>query len=196
MDRIAEDGPERDPDRIEEQLMVLLARQGNGDAFRGLVDRYDRRLLYFVRRILGESDGAFDVLQSVWLTVHRKFRRLKSPEAFRVWIYRIAHDRAVTELRRRTRRPVLFEDVAAVEPIVETGSEQAAFENAELVHAALRDLSIDHRRVLTLHFLEEMPVEEIAEVVGRPPGTVKSRLHYARTALRRRIEELLNDSPA
>jgi RNA polymerase sigma-70 factor (ECF subfamily) len=66
----------------------------------------------------------------------------------------------------------------------------AAFDNAELVHVALQDLSVDHRRVLTLRFLEDMSIEEIAEVVGLSSGTVKSRLHYAKFALRRRIEEL------
>jgi RNA polymerase sigma-70 factor (ECF subfamily) len=68
------------------------------------------------------------------------------------------------------------------------------FENAELVHVALSALSVDHRRVLTLRFLEEMTVEEIAEVIGCNPGTVKSRLHYARISLRRRIEDLTNES--
>jgi len=182
-----------DLDRIEERLMVLLAQQGDRDAFGRLMDRYDKRLLYFVRRILGETDGALDMLQSVWLIVHRRLRRLQSPDAFRVWVYRIAHDQAVTELRKKTRRPVLFEESEASEPLDAAGLDESAFDNAELVHVALRDLSVDHRRVLTLRFLEDMSIEEIAEVVGRGAGTIKSRLHYAKAALRRRIEELLDD---
>jgi RNA polymerase sigma-70 factor, ECF subfamily len=181
-----------DLDRIEERLTVLLAQQGDRDALSRLVDRYDKRLLYFVRRILGESDGALDLLRSVWLIVHRRLRRLQSPEAFRVWLYRIAHDQAVTELRRKTRRPLVFEEPEATEPLDSASLDDAAFEKAELVHVALRDLSVDHRRVLTLRFLEDMSIEEIADVVGCGPGTVKSRLHYAKLALRRRIEELLN----
>ena len=75
-------------------------------------------------------------------------------------------------------------------PVVSDASvDDAAFENAELVHQAnCTGLSVDHRRVLTLRFLEDMTIEEIAEVVGCSPGTVKSRLHYAKLALRRRIE--------
>ncbi len=83
-----------------------------------------------------------------------------------------------------------FEDVPAGPP--DAAVEDATFDDAELVHAALVGLSVDHRRVLTLRFLEDMPIEEIAEVVGCAPGTVKSRLHYAKLALRRRIEELLD----
>jgi RNA polymerase sigma-70 factor (ECF subfamily) len=177
--------------QAEERLIVLLAQQGDRDAFRRLVDLYDGRLLYFVRRILGGADGALDVLQSVWLEVHRKFAHLRSPDAFRTWLYRVAHDQAVTELRRKTRRPILFEEIPACPPDVAHEAEPV-FDNAELVHAGLLGLSVDHRRVLTLHFLEGMPVEEIAEVVGCSAGTVKSRLHYAKAALRRRIEEMLD----
>jgi RNA polymerase sigma-70 factor (ECF subfamily) len=182
-----------DLDRIEERLTVLRAQRGDLEAFRRLVDSYDRRLLYFVRRILGETDGALDILQSVWLIVHRKLGELQSTNAFRVWLYRLAHDQAVTEIRRRDKRPRSFEEIDACQPLDTTGDEGAAFDDAELVHVALEYLSVDHRRVLTLRFLEDMPVEEIAEVVGCSPGTVKSRLHYAKMALRRRIEELLDD---
>ncbi|MBL8851130.1 MAG: sigma-70 family RNA polymerase sigma factor, partial [Planctomycetaceae bacterium] len=65
--------------------------------------------------------------------------------------------------------------------------------NAELVHAALGALSVDHRRVLTLRFLEDMSIEDIAAVLSCSHGTIKSRLHYAKAALRRRIEELSHD---
>src|SRR5262245_57515813 len=90
----------------QEQLTVLLAQQGQRAALTQLIDVYDQRLLYFVRRILGDADGALDVLQSTWLTVHRKIGTLKSPAAFKVWLYRIAHDAAISELRRKLKRPV------------------------------------------------------------------------------------------
>jgi RNA polymerase sigma-70 factor (ECF subfamily) len=68
-------------------------------------------------------------------------------------------------------------------------SPDSELDAADVVHAALRALSLDHRRVLTLHFLEDMSVEEVAEVLATNTGTVKSRLHYARAAMRRWIEE-------
>ncbi len=74
---------------------VDRARRGDGEAFRTLVEAYDRRLLYFVRRLLGDSEEAFDVVQQIWLHVHRHLCSLRTPRAFRVWLYRIAHDRAV-----------------------------------------------------------------------------------------------------
>src|SRR5215207_3321181 len=122
-----------DVHELEERLTVLLAGQGDREAFRTLVDRYDRRLLYFVRRILGETDGALDILQSVWLTVHQGLWKLQATTAFRVWLYRIAHDRAVTELRRKTRRPLLFEEIDPCQHPDTAGDEEGAFDNAELV---------------------------------------------------------------
>jgi RNA polymerase sigma-70 factor (ECF subfamily) len=119
--------------------------------------------------------------------------KLQSAAAFRVWVYRIAHDQAVSELRRKARRPVMFEDIPTGRPPEPTGDDDTAFEDAELVHAALVGLSIDHRRVLTLRFLEDMSIEEIAQVVGCGVGTVKSRLHYAKAALRHQNEELRDE---
>jgi RNA polymerase sigma-70 factor (ECF subfamily) len=165
---------------------VDRARRGDGVAFRTLVEAYDRRLLYFVRRLLGDSEEAFDVVQQIWLHVHRHLRSLRTPRAFRVWLYRIAHDRAVSELRRQ-RRPISI-DTPPLGEIPEPDPARASFETAESVHTALDKLSTDHRRVLTLHFLEGLAVDEIAEVLRCPEGTVKSRLHYAREALRREIE--------
>ncbi len=179
--------------QIHERLLVLCAQQGNREAFSRLVDLYDRRLLYFVRRILGHTDGALDVLQSVWLTVHRKLTTLQAPDAFRVWLYRITHDQAISELRKRLKRPLPVDDFETALITAEESADVVAFDNAELVHQALHELSINHRRVLTLRFLEEMSIEEIAQVVGHNVGTVKSRLHYAKLALRRRIEELTDE---
>lgn len=178
---------------IRERLLVLCAQGGDRAAFSALIELYDRRLLYFIRRILGETNDALDVLQSVWLTVHRKLAVLRTSEAFRVWLYRIAHDQAITELRRQSRWPVSTDQLELPPPVDVSSLDNATFENAELVHRGLADLSIDHRRVLTLRFLEEMSLAEIAEVVGQNEGTIKSRLHYAKLALRQRIEELSHD---
>lgn len=184
-------GSEENLRNSEEAFYVLLAKAGDRDAFSALVERYDRKLLYFVRRILNESDEAYDVVQSVWLDVHRRLRNLRAPQAFRVWIYRLAHDRAMTLVRQRMRQPAVADD-APLEEVPDDNQWSPAVETAELVHTALGGLSIDHRRVLALRFLDDMSIENIAEVLSCSTGTIKSRLHYARRALRRRIEELMH----
>jgi DNA-directed RNA polymerase specialized sigma24 family protein len=71
----------RDLDRLRELLLVREAQQGQAEAFRTLVDAYERRLLYFIRRILGEEDRSLDVLQDVWLTVIKRLSSLQSAES-------------------------------------------------------------------------------------------------------------------
>jgi RNA polymerase sigma-70 factor (ECF subfamily) len=175
----------------DEPLTVFQAQHGDRDAFSRLVDLYDKRLLYFVRRILGDTEGCFDILQTVWLIVYRKLPDLKSPDAFRVWLYRIAHHQAVSYLRKRSKWPMLAEQIESMPEAESFNIAELALDNAEMVHVAMQGLSVDHRRVLTLRFLEDMTIDQIAQVIDCSPGTVKSRLHYAKHALRRRIGDLL-----
>src|SRR5262249_46771824 len=93
----------------QERDCVQRAKQGDAAAFRQLVDRYDRRLLYFVLRFLPDADRALDVLQDVWLTLHRRLSGLRAPEAFRVWLYQIAHDKVIDVLRRDRREAQAYE---------------------------------------------------------------------------------------
>jgi RNA polymerase sigma-70 factor (ECF subfamily) len=98
-----------------------------------------------------------------------------------VWLYRLAHGLAVDDLRRRQVRQTAEQertlpDEAALDP-------EFTQLDAQAVHSALDELPATQREALVLFFLEEMSVEDIADVVGCPPGTVKSRLHYARRSL-------------
>lgn len=172
---------------IEEAHRVLQAQQGNREAFRALVEAYDQKPLYFIRRMVDESEEAFDVLQEVWLKVFQNLSRLRSPQAFRVWVYRIAHDQAVSVIRKK-RKLIPVEEIP-LENVPQAEGLDAAFESAERVHLALGALSWEHRQVITLRFLEEMSMEEIASVMGCGTGTAKSRLHYAKAAIGRWLEE-------
>ena len=182
----------RDLDRLRELLLVWEAQQGQAEAFRTLIDAYERRLLYFIRRILGEEERSLDVLQDVWLTAIKRLPSLQSAEAFRVWLYRIARDKAVDAVRGRQREREVLADIAESLPDEPADQIEPSFttENIELIHHALGLLSAVHREVLTLRFLEDMSLEEVSHVIGCPTGTVKSRLHHAQRLLRHKIEEL------
>jgi RNA polymerase sigma-70 factor (ECF subfamily) len=92
------------PGREQERRWVLAARRRDPAAFRRLVDAYERRLLYFLLRFVPGAEDALDVLQDVWLTVYRRVPSLRAPEAFRVWLYQTAHDRAVSHVRGQHRQ--------------------------------------------------------------------------------------------
>jgi RNA polymerase sigma-70 factor (ECF subfamily) len=174
----------------QERLWVRAAQSGDREAFRRLLDVYDRRLLYFVRRFLPDVHQAFDVMQDVWLTVFRRLPSLRVPEAFRVWLYQMARDKVVTLLRRHRREEEVYAILRDHHADATDGDHELTFDRAELVHQALERLSPEHREVLLLRFLEGLSLEDIARAVGCGAGTVKSRLHYAKQALRQHVEKL------
>ena len=178
-----------DPQQLRERVLVLRAQVGDRAAFHELVALYQERLTYYVHRLVQEWHQSHDILQQIWLDVYRKLGKLQSPSAFRVWLYRIAHARVVTFIRRQIVDSEAREQLA-VDPIeTEHWNDLDLLENADLVHFALNKLSVIHREVMTLRFLEEMDVKEIARVMECSESTAKSRLHYAKNAMRRIVEE-------
>jgi len=182
-------------DRLYERVLVLRCQTGDEAAFAELVARYSPRLRVYLRQMLGgagrDAHTADDALQDVWLDVFRSLGRLQDAGAFSAWLYRIARDRAYRILRRRgvvTMTPM--EDAAEIPAAAAAAADDviANGEAAALVHASLDRLPHDQREVLLLRFIEEMSYEQIASAVGCGVGTVRSRLHYAKRALRREIE--------
>lgn len=172
-------------DRLHERVLVLRCQGGDCAAFAELVAQYTPRLRYFLRKLLGEIQSADDVLQEVWLDVFRGLPKLLDPSAFPAWIYRIARDRVFRTLRRHQLYQPL-KDSDLFDPAVET--DEFSPEDAAQIHAALDMLAPEQREVLVLRFLEEMSYEDISRVVGCRLGTVRSRIHYAKRALREVIE--------
>jgi RNA polymerase sigma-70 factor (ECF subfamily) len=175
---------------IREQLLVVRAQNRDERAFHELVTRYERRILYYIHRLLGRDADLADVMQEIWIRVFLRITTLRAPEAFRVWLYKIAHHVAVNHLRKNIRREIAsLEDTHAAESAgLSDWNEYELLENAELVHKTLERLSLAHREVLTLRFLEGLDLSEIAEVVGCNVGTAKSRLYYAKSAMRKLLE--------
>jgi RNA polymerase sigma-70 factor (ECF subfamily) len=173
---------------ISEHLVVLRCQVGDEAAFEMLFDRYNGRLLYYLRRLLGTGGQAEDILQSVWLKVVRKIGTLREPRAVRAWMYRIAHNEAIQQLRDSGREIALNEAEDTLEAIPE--EEESSPVDSARVHAALDEISPAHRAVLTLRFMDDLSYEEMAGVVGCSIGTIRSRIHYAKRALRERMEEV------
>lgn len=180
-----EPADQRSLDQVHEQLIVLRCQAGDEQAFVELMAKYHRRLLFYVRRLLPPTGDEEALLQEVWLSVHRQLPKLREAAALRAWLYRLARDRALVELRRK-RIPF----AALTEELVVSGEElEFGPEDAQHMHRGLDQLSREHRDVLVLRFLEDMSYEEIARVAGCQVGTIRSRLHYAKLALRTILEQ-------
>lgn len=175
--------------RIEDSVWVISAQAGETEAFRRLVDRYERKLFYYLMRFVPNEEQALDLLQDTWVQVFHGLKKLRNPEAFRVWLYQVAHDRMVTLVRRQVREEELQENLTEEYP-VDALVESQFLDRAEWVHRALDALPPLQREVLTLRFLQDLSLEEIAAALRCSVGTVKSRLHYAKAAMREKLEKL------
>lgn len=170
------------------ELLVLRCRRRQEDALEELVRTWDRPLLYYIRRLVEDEHESLQILQQTWVKVLQGLGKLRAPRKLPMWLYSIAHKTALSHLRGKYSEQVVFRREVAV-PDVEDSGTDPSFDDAEQIHYGLGRISLMHREVLTLFFLEDLSLEEIASVLEIPVGTVKSRLHHAKRALKAILEK-------
>jgi RNA polymerase sigma-70 factor (ECF subfamily) len=171
---------------IQFEWLALRCQTGDPAAFADLIEVMERPLIYYATSLTGTQDVALDVLQDVWLKVIRGIRRLKDPSSLRPWLYAITHGVAVDRIRRDYRRDKA--EQAQLDDALNTEEPSFGEEDATAIRDALSRLGVKHREVLVLHFLQDLSVLEIANVVGCSEGTVKSRIYYAKRQLKQILE--------
>lgn len=169
-----------------DEMLVLAAQDGHRPAMDELVRRWQKRLWRYARRLTGDSEAAWDITQQAWMAIIRGLRRLRHADRFRPWAYRIVRNKAMDHLKRRPREKRLAEGTLA-DP-ADTGDRERG-EQARSLRALVDRMPPAHRAVLSLYYIDQLPLTEVAEVLDIPAGTVKSRLHAARNELRRRWRE-------
>jgi RNA polymerase sigma-70 factor (ECF subfamily) len=178
----------RDKDAVARELLAVRCRRGDRAALEELIRTWEPRLLYFLRRLVRDESDAWDVLQETWVRVLGGIGSLSEPRSLAPWLYRVARNTANSHARSCEPPHESLEDHSDANAPDPAGG-PLDFEDAEEVHRGLQSLTLPHREVLTLFFLQDLAVEEVATVLGVPPGTVKSRLHYAKRALRLALAE-------
>lgn len=171
-------------ERIRSQVLLLRYYRGDIEAFEELVAIWERPLFYFIRRIVGSEEDAWDVSQEVWFQAVRRLNQLRDPESLPAWLYQIARNRALNHCRTNRGREILIDDLDSLPDVPEEATIDFSTAEAKAIHWGLDQLSLAQREVLTLHFLEDLTLREIGEIAGVPVGTVKSRLFYAKKSLR------------
>ena len=170
------------------QVLVVRCQLGDHAAFAQVLSLCQPRLRAYLHKMLPGVHDVDDVAQEVWAGVFKDLGSLAKPTSFLPWLYRIAHNRAARLMRSARQPTASLDDVAEAMEADETLDFTA--EDAQAVHDALARLTHVHREVLLLRFLEDMSYEDIALVLQCPVGTVRSRIHHAKTALRRLLEKV------
>jgi len=178
-----EDAPAHD---LALRLLVLRCQAGDEAAFAKLMRTFESKTLGYLRGIV--DDDADDVQQEVWLTVYRHLGGLADAGAFRTWLFRTTRHSAIDCLRKRKREHELINDVP-LEDVVGSSAERAGDDDESLavdeaaLTAAVMAMPPPQREVVLLRYRDGLSYREIAQVVGRPIGTVRTRLHHAKKRL-------------
>ena len=166
--------------------LVRRAQRGDEQAFASLSVAAGDRLHAVAHRILRDIDLAEDATQQALLDIWRDLPDLRDPARFDAWSYRLLVRACYAEGRRSRRATPNLHLLPADEPTEAEGASVVA--NRDQLERGFRRLSIDHRTVVVLHHYLDLTVDEIAETLGVPPGTVRSRLHHAMRGLRAALE--------
>lgn len=169
---------------------------GRTESFGALVVRYQDRLFNSLTCVLGSAEDARDTSQDAFVQAFQKLGGFRRDAAFYSWLFRIALNIAASRRRKEKRRPVSVDAVRESsgfeptddDPAIRPSHGMESGENQAAVMTALGELQEEYRTVIVLKEIEGLKYEEIAEIVGCPVGTVRSRIHRARAELRQKLK--------
>src|ERR1043165_8911850 len=174
-----------------EPMPVPRARTGEDEAWNVLFQRYQLPLYVYVFELLHDEQAGLDVVQETFISAVRHVGTLRDDAKFGSWLFGIAHQKCIQRWRRRDREALALDEIAGTPPIFEEDPAGVLIRQEQEAQfmQLLNQLPLPQRSVLLLHFVEEFSLEEIADITGAQLGTVKSRIHYAKKALRKLLEE-------
>jgi RNA polymerase sigma-70 factor (ECF subfamily) len=173
---------------FQDEELVRAIGQGERHAMQTLYARHSGRIYRFVLRLTKDTALAEDVVSDVFFDVWRQAEGFKAKSQVATWLLAIAHNKALSTLRRRSDSPPNNQIVdAIVDPADDSETIVGNDDRSLLVRKCQSQLSAEHREVLDLVYYHEKSVDEVADIVGAPASTVKTRMFYAR----KRMEKLL-----
>jgi RNA polymerase sigma-70 factor (ECF subfamily) len=174
-----------------EQLPVQEARAGDAAAWDVLCQRYQLPLYVYIFELVRDEQTSLDLVQETFINAVRHLGSLRDDDKFGGWLFGIAHQKCIQSWRKRNRADAALEELADAPP--ESGEDPRDLlirrEQEEQFMKLIEQLPLPQRSVLLLRFVEDFSLEEIAGITGASTGTVKSRLHYAKRALKKLLEE-------
>ena len=185
----------RQGEKASDSDVLADVMAGDVDAFEKIVDRHKNRLFNFVYRFVGDRETAEDIVQETFLRAFRRRKEYRAIANFSTWLFTIAGNLAKSELRRRKRWRFLYlnwdeETETGIDIPDESQRPDLVTETSladRQIQEAIESLPANYRKVVLLRDVEGLSYQEIAEIVGRPVGTVKSRVNRARLRLQRRL---------
>jgi RNA polymerase sigma-70 factor, ECF subfamily len=182
--------------------LVKACRRGDKEAFRELVERYQRKVISVALGMVHNRDDAIEIAQETFVKAFENLGNFKGESSFYTWLYRIVVNRAIDFQRRERRHPTValddrigtgesYDDILKEERLNDPYHLTQAHEIGDRVSEAINELTPDHKAVILLREVEGLSYDEISRVMQCSKGTVMSRLHYARKKLQKRLKDVL-----
>lgn len=193
-----------DYQQLTDQEVVALARKGRESAYRELIDRYQRPILSLIYRLVRDRELAEDLAQDAFIKVFNALDRYNPERKFSSWIFKIAHNTAIDQLRKKELDTLSIDgsphatsaeavEASAIVPVSSDEDPEQYTSSREIgaqIEAAIGTLRPEYRTVIVLWHVEGRPYDEIAEIMDLPLGTVKTYIHRARNELRKKLAHL------
>lgn len=170
-------------DDATEQSLIEAARRGDREAFDRLLRDHQPMIWAVCRRIMGDDHAAADAAQEAMISIVKNLARFDGRSSLRTWIYRVATNAALDEVRRRGRRPETLSDDEILGRVASFTGGVEAVEDRMVVDAVLAQLPPEFRAAVVLREVADLDYAQIAEVLNVPPGTVRSRIARGRRLL-------------
>ena len=185
--------------------LVRESRHGDKEAFRELVERYQRKIVSVALGMVNNPEDALEIAQETFVKAFQNLGKFKGESSFYTWLYRIVVNRAIDFRRRERRHPTVgledrassgglgegYDEVLKEERPNDPYQQAQAREVGDRVTAAINELTPDHKAVILLREVEGLSYDEISRVMQCSKGTVMSRLHYARKKLQKKLKDCL-----
>lgn len=180
----------------EDRSLIQRFLQGEDRAFELLVEKYYRRIDRLAQQVVGNPMAAEDIAQEVFLRAYRALPRFRGESSLYSWLYRITINLSLNHLRRQADLPLTEEDsVWGMAPSPSPATLLEERERELLVRRAIASLPPHYRIVIILRDLEGLSYQEIADLLGIPVGTVKSRINFGKRLLKEKLRPLLEENP-
>lgn len=178
-------------ENITDEDLVFGIQQGDKEKFEIVVDRYEDKLLRYGRKFIADSHNTEDLVQDIFIKAYENVMNFDTTRKFSSWIYRIAHNTFINEMKKKKAITFHFFDFDTILAHSEYGEpfpgEIIEKEMRILVDKGLENLSAEYKEILVLRYLEDLSYKEISDILKIPTGTVGIRLKRARSSLKKQI---------
>jgi RNA polymerase sigma-70 factor (ECF subfamily) len=194
-----------------DEVLAKRVQEGDTSVFDILIGRYKARLYRLIYHMTSNHEDAGELLQDTFLNAFKAMGRFRSDARFSTWIYRIAVNITINHIRRTKRRPLQLsldqvdpdqpelvafcEELAQAPELDGRQREEVLGRAQQILNRAMQTLSHSHRTVVTMHYIEGLPLPEVARILGVPVGTVKTRMFHAYKQLRKKLEVAFRQEP-